>query len=159
MNKKIRTEAVDALFEAIMCLENKEECYLFFEDVCTVNELLSLSQQPDGSLRSQYPSRSAQVIPSFMLIWVLMLHDHFKANGKDSLTLELLPRAERLMEFMRSQEVDGLLSIEGWNFIDWCKDGSWGYGTPPGGAVNSILNLFYVLALQAISEISSSICL
>ena len=28
-----------------MCLENKEECYLFFEDVCTVNELLSLSQR------------------------------------------------------------------------------------------------------------------
>lgn len=45
MSKKIRTEAVDALFEAIMCLKNKEECYLFFEDVCTVNELLSLSQR------------------------------------------------------------------------------------------------------------------
>ena len=45
MSKKIRTEAVDALFEAVMCLKNKEECYLFFEDVCTVNELLSLSQR------------------------------------------------------------------------------------------------------------------
>lgn len=45
MSKKIRTEAVDQLFEAIMCLKNKEECYLFFEDVCTVNELLSLSQR------------------------------------------------------------------------------------------------------------------
>ncbi|MFR5600961.1 MAG: YerC/YecD family TrpR-related protein [Lachnospiraceae bacterium] len=45
MNKKIRTEAVDHLFQAILALENKEECYLFFEDVCTVNELLSLSQR------------------------------------------------------------------------------------------------------------------
>ncbi len=45
MSKKIRTEAVDELFEAIMCLKNKEECYIFFEDVCTVNELLSLSQR------------------------------------------------------------------------------------------------------------------
>lgn len=45
MSKKIRTEAVDHLFEAILHLENKEECYLFFEDVCTVNELLSLSQR------------------------------------------------------------------------------------------------------------------
>ena len=45
MTKKIRTEAVDELFEAILCLKNKEECYLFFEDVCTVNELLSLSQR------------------------------------------------------------------------------------------------------------------
>ena len=45
MNKKIRTEAVDRLFESILSLENKEECYKFFEDLCTVNELLSLSQR------------------------------------------------------------------------------------------------------------------
>lgn len=45
MNKKIKTQAVDNLFEAILSLENKEECYIFFEDLCTVNELLSLSQR------------------------------------------------------------------------------------------------------------------
>ncbi|HKM22302.1 MAG TPA: YerC/YecD family TrpR-related protein [Lachnospiraceae bacterium] len=45
MNQKIRTEAVDHLFEAILQLKNKEECYIFFEDVCTINELLSLSQR------------------------------------------------------------------------------------------------------------------
>ncbi len=45
MNKKIRTEAVNHLFDAILSLENKDECYSFFEDLCTVNELLSLSQR------------------------------------------------------------------------------------------------------------------
>lgn len=45
MSKKIRTEAVDFLFDAILLLENKEECYKFFEDICTINELLSLSQR------------------------------------------------------------------------------------------------------------------
>ena len=45
MNKKIKTEAVDHLFEAILTLKSPEECYAFFEDVCTVNELLSLSQR------------------------------------------------------------------------------------------------------------------
>lgn len=45
MTKKIRTEEVDHLFEAILTLKDKEECYLFFEDVCTVNELLSLAQR------------------------------------------------------------------------------------------------------------------
>ena len=44
MSKKIRTEAVDSLFEAVLSLKNKEECYIFFEDICTINELLSLSQ-------------------------------------------------------------------------------------------------------------------
>mgnify|MGYP000001481996 FL=1 len=45
MSKNIRTEAVDHLFEAILCLKDKEECYEFFEDICTINELLSLSQR------------------------------------------------------------------------------------------------------------------
>ncbi len=45
MNKKLKTETVDSLFDAILCLENREECYNFFEDLCTVNELLSLSQR------------------------------------------------------------------------------------------------------------------
>ncbi len=45
MNKKIKTDTVDALFDAILCLRTREECYSFFEDLCTVNELLSLSQR------------------------------------------------------------------------------------------------------------------
>ena len=45
MNKKIKTEAVDHLFQAVLALKSIDECYAFFEDVCTVNELLSLSQR------------------------------------------------------------------------------------------------------------------
>lgn len=45
MNKKIKTPAVEQLFEAILCLDNVEECFEFFEDICTINELLSLSQR------------------------------------------------------------------------------------------------------------------
>ncbi len=45
MNKKIKTPAVEKLFEAILCLENMDECFDFFEDICTINELLSLSQR------------------------------------------------------------------------------------------------------------------
>ena len=45
MNPKLKTDAMDSLFEAILCLESKEECYTFFEDLCTINELLSLSQR------------------------------------------------------------------------------------------------------------------
>ena len=39
MSKKIRTEAVDYLFEAILSLKNKGECYTFFEDICRIIEL------------------------------------------------------------------------------------------------------------------------
>lgn len=45
MSKNIKTPAVDHLFQAILSLNNMDECYTFFEDICTVNELLSLSQR------------------------------------------------------------------------------------------------------------------
>lgn len=45
MNKKLKTSEVDQLFRAVLTLESVEECYAFFEDVCTVNELLALSQR------------------------------------------------------------------------------------------------------------------
>lgn len=45
MGKSVRTQAVSELFEAILTLQNEEECFAFFEDVCTVNELLSLAQR------------------------------------------------------------------------------------------------------------------
>ena len=45
MSKKIRTEGVECLFEAFLSLQDMVDCFAFFEDVCTVNELLSLSQR------------------------------------------------------------------------------------------------------------------
>ena len=38
-------EQTDELFRAILTLGSMEECYRFFEDLCTVNEILSLSQR------------------------------------------------------------------------------------------------------------------
>lgn len=45
MNKKLKSDAMDGLFEAVLSLKNIDECYSFFEDVCTVNELLSFGQR------------------------------------------------------------------------------------------------------------------
>lgn len=45
MGKTIHTDAVELLFDAIKTLETKEEFYAFFEDLCTVNEVLSLAQR------------------------------------------------------------------------------------------------------------------
>ncbi len=45
MNDKLQNEAVDSLFDGILQLRTREECYAFFEDLCTVKELLSMSQR------------------------------------------------------------------------------------------------------------------
>ena len=42
---KLHTKDVDALFEAILSLENIEECYKFFEDACTIKEILDIAQR------------------------------------------------------------------------------------------------------------------
>lgn len=45
MSKKIRTDEVKELFEALLSLKDIEECYLFMEDLCTTNEILTLAQR------------------------------------------------------------------------------------------------------------------
>ena len=42
---KLHTPQVDELFEAILSLRSTDECYRFFEDVCTVKEILDIAQR------------------------------------------------------------------------------------------------------------------
>jgi len=44
---KIKSKDMDYLFDVILLLETKEECYRFFEDLCTIHELKSLAQRLD----------------------------------------------------------------------------------------------------------------
>ena len=43
--KKLKNKDVDALFEAILSLKTVEECYSFFEDACTVKEIIEIAQR------------------------------------------------------------------------------------------------------------------
>ncbi|HBZ03382.1 MAG TPA: TrpR YerC/YecD [Lachnospiraceae bacterium] len=45
MAKTIKTKAVDDLFEAVLALKDKEECYKFFEDIFTTNEVLGVAER------------------------------------------------------------------------------------------------------------------
>ncbi|BBN99863.1 YerC/YecD family TrpR-related protein [Sporolactobacillus terrae] len=42
---KLRGKALDQLFDAILTLKDREECYRFFDDLCTMGEIQSLSQR------------------------------------------------------------------------------------------------------------------
>ncbi len=42
---RLKSEEMDALFAAIARLENQDECYRFFEDLCTINELQAMAQR------------------------------------------------------------------------------------------------------------------
>lgn len=45
MNSKLKDPLIDKLFDAILLLKNVEECYKFFEDVCTIAEIKALAQR------------------------------------------------------------------------------------------------------------------
>ncbi len=45
MAKKLRDEQTDFLFKAILSLDNLEECYSFFQDLCTVSEIREMSKR------------------------------------------------------------------------------------------------------------------
>ena len=42
---KLESEEMDFLFEAILSLKTREECYRFFDDICTINEIKALEQR------------------------------------------------------------------------------------------------------------------
>ena len=47
MDDRLKSPAVDYLFKAVLSLKNEDECYRFFEDVCTISELKSIAQRLD----------------------------------------------------------------------------------------------------------------
>lgn len=44
-----RSESIDRLFEAILLLKDKDDCYTFFEDLCTITELQDMAQRLDAA--------------------------------------------------------------------------------------------------------------
>ncbi len=47
---KFRCESVDRLFQTILNLETIEECYAYFDDICTIKEIQDLSQRLDTAI-------------------------------------------------------------------------------------------------------------
>ena len=47
---KFRSEAVDRLFQTFLNLESLEECYAYFEDICTVKEILDMAQRLETAI-------------------------------------------------------------------------------------------------------------
>ena len=49
INNRLKNQATDALFDAILSLKDRDECYMFFEDLCTVKELGDMAQRLEAA--------------------------------------------------------------------------------------------------------------
>ncbi|MFI5157213.1 MAG: alpha-rhamnosidase, partial [Chitinophagales bacterium] len=116
----------------------------------------------DGLTQSRYPSRDMQVIPTFSLWWVCMIHDYWMHRKDDAFVLSHLNGIDRVLEWYRERISEkGILGpLSWWQFVDW----SWPWvdsirvgGVPPGASKggSSIITLQYVYTLQRAASLMS----
>jgi len=114
----------------------------------------SSSQQWNGLVAARFPSRSAQLICTFSMVWVWLVRDFLLWKGEPKFSRALLPGVRYSMDrFSLWEGEDGLLvDVPGWPFVDWVDE--WQAGRPESAVsgVSALVNLFYLYALQAAEE-------
>lgn len=117
------------------------------------------SRIPEGLTFSRYPSSVRQIIPTFSLLWVGMVHDFWMYRSDPDFVRGQLAGTRAVLDwFLARQRADGLLmTIPWWPFVDWGKD--FGSGMPPqdsdGGS--SAMTLQFVEALRYATEMESAL--
>lgn len=115
------------------------------------------SRLPNGLTQSRYPSYIKQVIPTYSLLWIGIMHDYLMYRNDPEFLRQFLAGIEGVLGWFE-QNIDekGMLgSLEWWNFTDWSK--GFPNGIPPGSDEGNSANvsLQYALALKDASEIFS----
>ena len=106
-------------------------------------ELYDRSRLPEGITQSRYPSASAQLIPTFSLFWIDMVHDYWRHRPDPEFVRARLPGVHDVLAWYE-RHLDprtGLLgALPYWPFVDWTSDQAWPVdpvlslgGVPPGG--------------------------
>lgn len=117
------------------------------------------SRLPEGFTQSRYPSAILQIIPPFSLWWVCMVHDYLVWRDDAALVKDLLPGVHAVLDgFERYRDNDNLVrNVPWWNYVDWVA--TWQHGEAPnvGVGANGVVNLQYVLALQAAAALETAV--
>jgi alpha-L-rhamnosidase len=118
-------------------------------------EAFAASRVPDGLTQSRYPSSLVQMIPTFSLMWVGMVHDFWMYRSDAEFVRGQVPGTRTALDwFLRRQRANGLLGrISWWPFVDWGTD--FKDGVPPqdedGGS--AVMTLQFVEALRYGAEL------
>lgn len=126
-------------------------------------ELYDRSRIAEGLTQSRYPSTTPQVINTFSLWWVEMVHDYWMHRTDDAFVRERLPGIEAVLGWFerRIDAKTGLLGpLQYWTFVDWTKEWPWnsaaGIGGEPAGAReggSSIVSLQLAVTLTHAAEV------
>jgi len=121
-------------------------------------EAFNDSRIPDGLTQSRYPSSLVQMIPTFSLLWVDMVHDYWMYRGDATFVRAQLPGVGTVLNwYLDRQRPDGLIGkVSWWPFVDWGKDFQSGMSPQEEDGGSSIITLQFVEALRNAAEIESS---
>ncbi|WP_309119027.1 alpha-L-rhamnosidase C-terminal domain-containing protein [Paenibacillus sp.] len=115
------------------------------------------SMLPSGMLQSRYPSAWPQVIPSFSLYWIQMLHDHYKHFADLSVVKRYRHTMGAVLDWYE-RRVDGsglvgMMPYAYWNYIDWRA--GWERGVPQASKFGPLAlhTLMYIAALERAAEL------
>ncbi len=119
------------------------------------------SRIADGLTQSRYPCRDMQIIPTFSLFWVSMVHDYWMHRRDSAFVRSCLPGIIQVLQWHDARLNKKTMMngpLEWWNFVDWSWAGSAeeGTGGVPTGARNggsSILSLQYAYTLSQAAEL------
>lgn len=113
------------------------------------------SRISEGITQSRYPSSLTQIIPTFSLLWIGMVHDFWMYRGDPEFVRAQLQGTRSVLDwYLKRQRTDGLLGrIPWWPFVDWGKD--FGFGEPPQetDGESSVITLQFVEALRYAADI------
>jgi hypothetical protein len=116
------------------------------------------SRISDGITRSRYPSSVTQIIPTFSLLWIGMVHDFWRYRGDDGFVKAQMPGSRTVLDwFLERQRPDGFIGhLPWWPFVDWGRDFT--FGMPPEDAEgrSSPITLQYIEALRYGAELEST---
>ncbi|MGO4371140.1 family 78 glycoside hydrolase catalytic domain [Paenibacillus sp. MCAF20] len=112
---------------------------------------------PEGITQNRFPSAMVQVIPSFSLHYIYMLHDYYWHTGDTDLIRRYRPTIDAILDWFDRKIGDSGL-VEGigfWEYIDWVD--TWEGGVPTAGKVgpSSVHNLMYASALQTAAKMNA----
>lgn len=126
-------------------------------------ELFDRSRIPEGLTQSRYPSLSPQLINTFSLFWVDMLHDYWRHRSDDAFLRARLTGLHAVLAWfeVKIDPATGLLGpVPYWTFVDWANEWGWndamGIGGEPAGAHtggSSIVTLQYAGTLRRAAEL------
>jgi len=148
----------DARIQAMVSFYNSGDDRL----VRNAINLMDHSRIAEGITLSRHPSFSPQLIPTFSLWYIGMLHDYWMYRPDSEFIREKLAGTRQVLDFFHKyQQADGsLIHVPYWNFTDWVDNRKgWSGGVAPIGkdGCSSVLDLQLLLAYQTAAELEEKL--